>query len=89
MPSLRRTDRAKSKRTKKTQNAIKWDVPVMKFEWLENLAERKEEGLKLRTKDEASKYLLEGEVSEDFPQVPKPQKRKEPDAAVCVLLSTC
>ena len=52
-------------------------MPILKYEWLEHLTGRTEAGLKLRTKEEAAKYLLDGEMPEDLPLVPKEQKRKE------------
>jgi poly [ADP-ribose] polymerase len=67
----------KKKKTKKVAAAIKAGLPVLSVEYVQNLCERKEKGIKLRQKDAAKEYLVgDTEFSDDKPLARKYTKAK-------------
>jgi len=49
---------AKKKLTKKVQSALTQNIPILSVQFVQNLAELKEEGIKLRNNDVAKQYLV-------------------------------
>jgi hypothetical protein len=50
----------KKKKTIKVSTALKQGIPVLSVDWVTNLCEREEEGIKLRSNEAAKEYLIEG-----------------------------
>jgi poly [ADP-ribose] polymerase len=48
----------KKKKTKKVEAALAAEIPVLSVEWVQNLCNREEEGIKLRDNKTAAKYLV-------------------------------
>jgi poly [ADP-ribose] polymerase len=58
---------SKAKKTKKVTQALEAKIPFFSVDYLLNLTGRKEEGISLRKKEVAKKYLLEGSELGDEP----------------------
>jgi len=57
---------SKKKKTKKITTTLKQKRPILSIDWLTNLCNRTEQGIKLRKNEEAKAYLIEGaEMGED------------------------
>lgn len=56
----------KKKKSAKVKAALDNELPILSPDFVYNLCERKEEGLKLRDKKVAEKYLLEGKFGDKF-----------------------
>jgi len=61
----------KKKKTKKVAAVIKEGLPVLSVDYVTNLCERKEEGIKLRTKEAAKEYLVGDSEMSDKPLAKK------------------
>ena len=57
----------KKKKTVKVSNALKQKIPILSVEFVNNLCERNEEGIKLRMNENAKEYLIEGAKMGDQP----------------------